>query len=162
MICLAWLMGKLETVSPESSFHLQCICTLWWCSSKLNNWTVRAGLWPKFVHFGFVVKYSKALTAPWSIPTLWQEHVLPIIIIIFYKNNTVGGCQTLLCLLAHPQVCFWVRNPPSMLVYGVNLLIDWLILIILCLPGESLATYTFTFSHLADAFIQSDLQLGNT
>ncbi len=23
-------------------------------------------------------------------------------------------------------------------------------------------TYTFTFSHLADTFIQSDLQLGNT
>ncbi len=23
-------------------------------------------------------------------------------------------------------------------------------------------TFTFTFSHLADAFIQSDLQLGNT
>ncbi len=24
------------------------------------------------------------------------------------------------------------------------------------------STFTFTFSHLADAFIQSDLQLGNT
>lgn len=77
----------------------------------------------------FVVKYSKALTALWSIPTLWQEPVLPIIIIImFYKNNTVGGCQTLLCVasvvqmkIAHSQV----RNPPWMLVYGIEWLIDW-------------------------------------
>ncbi len=28
--------------------------------------------------------------------------------------------------------------------------------------GLSVITFTFTFSHLADAFIQSDLQLGST
>ncbi len=27
---------------------------------------------------------------------------------------------------------------------------------------QVITTFTFTFSHLADAFIQSDLQLGNT
>ncbi len=27
---------------------------------------------------------------------------------------------------------------------------------------DMILTFTFTFSHLADAFIQSDLQLGNT
>ncbi len=29
-------------------------------------------------------------------------------------------------------------------------------------PGLNTSTFTFTFSHLADAFIQSDLQLGST
>ncbi len=30
------------------------------------------------------------------------------------------------------------------------------------LSSEKSSTFTFTFSHLADAFIQSDLQLGST
>ncbi len=30
------------------------------------------------------------------------------------------------------------------------------------LPSNGFSHLTFTFSHLADAFIQSDLQLGNT
>ncbi len=30
------------------------------------------------------------------------------------------------------------------------------------MPDEVTFTFTFTFSHLAVAFIQSDLQLGNT
>ncbi len=44
----------------------------------------------------------------------------------------------------------------------LSLGIEPMILALLTPCSTSWATFTFTFSHLADAFIQSDLQLGNT
>ncbi len=48
---------------------------------------------------------------------------------------------------------FWPFFPPNCSTWVIGSVISDL---------NSGITFTFTFSHLADAFIQSDLQLGNT